>query len=392
MRITRHLRAGATVCFVVSLSAAMLLGQHGASPSDPAPRSSKNIPTLLQEGTRLAEQKRFAEAQVPLKKALADAPANFNVLLTLGKVDARLGELDQGIRLLCKAAAIEPEDAEVHFDLALALAGAGRLPEALKEISIAEKLKPKSEETHLHRGRMLAQLNHPAQAASEFAVAKSLDPRDPRVYFYWALLERDQGNLQKETQLLQALTRVGPYSSIAFYLLGKSLSSQGKIDEAILALKTAIKLNPNASEATYLLAMDMRKKDPEAAKVLMRRFQRLREQQAGLSHIEALALRAVHDAAKGDSEDAVELFHKALAECNGCSVEEVLRRNLGLTLCRSGRIVEGTTELKKALKLDPDDAETAKALRALEGRRESDGSRVQTTSAAELGELPPPQL
>ena len=368
MRIARHLRVGAGVCLVVSLSAATLLGQRGSSPSGLNLRSSKDISTLLQDGTRLAEKRRFAEAQIPLKKALADAPTNFNVLFTLGKVDASLGELVQGIRLLRKAAAIEPEDAEVHFDLALALAGAGQLPEALKQILVAEKLQPKSERTHLHRGRMLAQMNHPAEAAREFAAAKSLDSRDPRVYFYWALLERDQGNLRKETQLLRTLTQLGPHSFIAFYLLGKSLSSQGRIDAAIAALKTAIKLNPRASEAIYLLAMDMRRKDPEAAKELMRRFQKLREQQTGLSHIEALGFVAVHDSAKGDWTNAVKLFRKALAECNGCSIEVGLRKNLGLTLCKNGQIAEGTKELKEALKLDPNDSEIVKALRILEGK------------------------
>lgn len=357
------LRVGMLVAFVSFATA--LLGQPVSAVSDPAPAETQSVAALLRKSASLAQEGRFAEAKIVLQQALANAPRDFRALVALGKVDARLGEMVQGTKLLRKATIIDPGSAEAHFDLALVLADAGQLPAALAEVSTAEKLMPRNERFHLNRGRMLAQLHRPAAAAHEYATAKILNPMDPNVYFYWALLERNQGNLGEESKLLVTLTRLAPQNSRDYYLLGQSLASQGKSEAAIAALREAVKLNPQEGNALYLLAMEMRKKNPQAARALLARFQHLQQLHASLSHIKTLGNMAVIASSHGDWPKAIALFREAVAQCGSCSIEAGLRKDLGLDLCRDGQIAAGKDQLEKSLRLNPNDMDTLRALRIL---------------------------
>ena len=46
-------------------------------------------------------------------------------------------------------------------------------------------------------------------------------------------------------------------------------------------------------------------------------------------------------------------------------IESTLHRDLGLTLCRDGQIERGAEELRKALALNPEDRDAAKALEVI---------------------------
>jgi Tfp pilus assembly protein PilF len=75
-----------------------------------------------------------------------------------------------------------------------------------------------------------------------------------------------------------------------------------------------------------------------------------------------LGNQALAASTQQDWPKAISLLHRAIAQCNGCSIEAGLRKNLGLTLCRSGQIDEGAAELHKSLKLNPSDPDVVKAL------------------------------
>lgn len=354
------------------LAALLLMGaafaqQRAASGTESSGRLyHSDVAALVRQGTALAKQQQFAEAEVPLQEALHQAPNNLDVLRTLGKVESRLGQHTQALQLLEKAVALATHDARVHYELALAQADAGELPLALQQVTTAERLQPAMEKAHLNRARILADMNRPIEAEREFSTAAHLMPHDPQIYYYWALLERSQGNLPKESRLLTMLTRLSPHNARAFYFLGRSLAEQSKRQQAIAALKTAVHLDPRASGPVYLLARELRPVDPVAAEALMQRFQAIRKQDQRLSSLKSLGNEAVRATAQQDWARAIRLFRHAIAQCNGCSIAAQLHKDLGLTLCRAGQVQEGATELRKALKLDPDDTEIVKALQIVD--------------------------
>jgi len=348
----------------VALALAPLSSQPQQMPGN-TDRQTGDVAALVRQGTELAARGDFAEAEVPLKQALALAPENFSLLRTLGKVEARLGHMDESIALLRTAVGIAPDDAQAHVELGIALADADQRSDALREFTDAERLQPDSATAHLNRARVLDDMGNAAEAETEFSTSLRLSPKNPDVYYYWALLEREQGRLPKEAELLSRLTRLKPQDDRAFYLLGRSLADQGRHREAVSALRTAIGINPRSSSALYLLSRELRTTNPAEAESLSRRFMELRQQGEQQEGAIALGNEALAAFTQQDWPKAIRLLHQAIAQCNGCSIEAGLRKNLGLTLCRNGQLDEGAVELHKSLKLNPSDPDVLKALTAI---------------------------
>jgi tetratricopeptide (TPR) repeat protein len=273
--------------------------------------------------------------------------------------------MDESVALLRKAVAIAPDNAQAHVELGIALADAEQRGDALAEFTTAERLEPDSGAAHLNRARILDDMGSAAEAATEFSTSLRLSPKNPDVYYYWALLERDQGKLPKEAELLTQLTKLKPRDDRAFYLLGHSLADQGRHKEAISALRTAVRINPQSSSALYLLSRELRTIDPAEAESMSRRFLALRRQSTEQEVAVALGNQAFAASTQQDWPKAIALLHQAIAECNGCSIEAGLRKDLGLMLCRNGKVDEGAVELHKSLKLNPSDPDVVKALSAI---------------------------
>ncbi|MGA7522100.1 MAG: tetratricopeptide repeat protein [Acidobacteriaceae bacterium] len=349
------------LCTALLRSAPMLAQQALAAPGAGKPE----VDALQAEGAALAAQQRFAEAEIPLGRALALAPGNVDLLRIAGKVEGRLGHMDEAVNLLQRAEALQPLDPQIHLELGIALADAENFPRALEEVSAAEKLEPGSGEAHLNRARILDRLGKAAEAEGEFAVAARLSPRNPDVFYYWALLESEEGRLGKESDLLERLTRLKPADDQAFYLLGRSFEQQGRRQESIAALRTVIRLNPESGEALYMLSRELRATHPAEAEKLSQRFLALRKKNADQEAAIALGNQGVEASRKNDWHRAIDLLRKALAACNGCAIEAGLHRDLGLTLCRNGQVDEGSRELHEALRLNPSDVDTVKALEVI---------------------------
>jgi tetratricopeptide (TPR) repeat protein len=229
------------VLLSLALGAGFIPVAAQSRPTKHQPASSQ-IDQLVKAGQDLASQGRFAEAEVPLKQAAELAPENYAVLTLLGKVEGRLGKQADAIALFRRVSSGQPKTADAHVNLAIALADAGNLEEALKETSTAVSLSPKLASAHLNRARVLADLHRPEEAEKEFATAHQLAPDNPDDLFYWALLEKDRGNLKKQTLLFQQLVRLQPDNVKALLLLARCLQSKSKDAETIAVLRHILQL------------------------------------------------------------------------------------------------------------------------------------------------------
>lgn len=128
------------VCLVLlslALGAGLMPVVSGQSRPTDRGSTGSQIDQLMNAGQELAIQGRFAEAEVPLKRAEQLAPDNYALLMLLGKVEGRLGKQADAIALLRRVVSGEPKMADAHVNLAIALADAGNLEEALNETSTA---------------------------------------------------------------------------------------------------------------------------------------------------------------------------------------------------------------------------------------------------------------
>lgn len=320
---------------------------------------------LLTQGRKVLEAGKLAEAELILDRAEKLAPSDPEILTLDAKVKGRLGEFAIAVDLLERLTRLHPKSAQAHVDLAVALADSGDLDDALAETATAISIAPKLAIAHLNRARILSDKRQDREAEDEFALATRLAPGNPDCYFYWAFAERTQGDITKETELLQKAVELDPSHVRAHIMLASSLLDQNRTAEAVAELRVALRINPNSAEAIYKLSRAIRLTDPDESKRLLDQFERLKAHSSIVDQAKELANQAFHAFAVQDLRESIRLFNEALETCGNCEIESALHRNLGLTLCRDGQIEQGTEELHTALTLNPQDRDAAKALEAI---------------------------
>ena len=340
---------------------ALNLGSIVATAAEVTPTSSE----LLEQGRKLLQAGKLAEAELVLDRAEKLAPSD-SVILTLdAKVKGRLGESSTAVALLKRAVLLTPQSAQAHVDLAIALADSGDLNSALAETGTAISIAPGLAIAHLNRARILGDLDQDRESGDEFASAARLAPGNPDCYFYWSIAERAQGNFTKEAELLRRVVKLEPGNIKAHLLLANSLLDQNRTAEAVAELRIALVIDPNSAQAIYKLSRALRTTDPEESKRLRAQFDQLNVQNAVVDQAKALANEGFHAFTVQDWRESVRLYSEAVETCGDCKIEGTLHRDLGLALCRDRQIERGSEELRKALALNPEDRDAAKALEAI---------------------------
>ena len=327
---------------------------------------------LLEQGRKLLGAGKLAEAELVLDHAERLAPSD-SVILTLdAKVKGRLGEYSRAVDLLKRVARLIPESAQAHVDLAIALADSGDLDGALKDTSTAISIAPDLSIAHLNRARILSDMKRDQEAGDEFISAARLAPNDPDCYFYWSLAEKAQGNFTKEEELLQKVVKLEPRNVKAHIALANDLLDQDRTAEAVTELRIALAVDGNSAQALYKLSQALRTTNPEESAKLRAQFGRLKTQISVVDQAKTLANKAFHSFTLEDWREAARLYDEALETCADCEIEGALHRDLGLSLCRDGQITRGANELQKALALNPEDRDAAKALEAIQSLTKTD--------------------
>jgi len=323
---------------------------------------------LLDQARKLLAAGKLAEAELVLDRAEKLAPSDPVILSLDAKVKGRLGEDGSAVALLQRVVQLIPKSAQAHVDLAIALADSGNLKGALAETGTGISIAPALAIAHLNRARILSDMNQDREARDEFALAVQLAPGNPDCYFYWSFGERAQGNFPKETELLRKVVKLQPRNVKAHIKLASSLLHQSRTAEAVAELRIALAIDPNSAQAIYKLSRALHSIDPEESKRLGDQFLRLKAKNSVVDQAKALANEAFHAFTVQNLRESARLFSEALETCGDCEIESTLHRNLGLTLCREGQIERGAEELRKALALNPEDRDAAKALEMIRAR------------------------
>jgi tetratricopeptide (TPR) repeat protein len=343
--------------------AAFLLASHSLCyAAAQAGAQSPSVHELFEQGQTLARDGRIAESEVVLEKAAKLSPDDRTILTLLAKVKGRLGEFPESISLFRQIVALNPLSAEAHVDLAITLSDSGDLRKALEETARALSIDSNLLSAHFNRARILDDLRRELEAEEEFSIARKLAPNDPDVCYYWSFVERALGHFDNESSLLRRVVALQPANEKALILLGKSLIEQSRSAEAETVLRRTLAIDPKSAEATYMLSRLLITTKPLESRKLAAQFATLREQSANLDRSKSIGNEAYGASHEQDWPRAIDLYKQALQVCGGCEAEEALRKNLGLTLCKSGNIEDGGIELRKALSLNPDDREVVKAL------------------------------
>lgn len=171
----------------------------------------------VEQGLRLQEAGRLAEAENRYRKVLRTDPAHTDALLKIHDLLISSGRLPEAIAALEAAAATHDGNAAHYFTLARLFAdiNQSQRAEALYEETL--RLSPHMESALVNLGNLLAR----------------------------------RGERQRAADLISRAIEVNPMSGLAYNSLGRVLAESGMFDEAQACYLHTIGLNPSAPE-TYI--------------------------------------------------------------------------------------------------------------------------------------------
>jgi len=326
-----------------------------------------NIDARVLLGTTLALRGVRGEAIEQLAEAVRLNPSSANARNEFGMVLSRFVEVRAARQEFERALELDPGLAEAHVNLSLVLAQAGELAAAGDHLDRAIELQgnhPKAAYAHYLRAKIWAAQDQTDKAMVEFQTAVHLRPNYAEAWSDLGGMRRLALDNAGAIGALQRAVALKPDDALAQYRLGQLYLQGGQAFKAVQHLKQALFYTPNDRATLYNLMLALRKAGrSEEARPIERRMAELQHQSDRASEVgftaSDLNSEGIQLERLGDIRAALAKYRAALdLDPTGFG----FRLNYALALCRLGRWQDGIVELREVLRLDPDNADAAKAL------------------------------
>lgn len=219
-------------------------------------RHPENAQALNLLGSIRLQQKRFAEAETLLRRAISLTPDLLSARLNLAQTFHAQNESDKEIAALVEAQGVAPSNSEVNCALASAYLKQNDFARALKALEqIPRASRPDSALPLLAASYLgLGRLPDAQQLAGEVTTRAAKNPR-LRIDFAEVLLDFNLAN--DALVLLQIAEKQPPASAELFFALGRARELKGEPTLAQKGFQRAIALDPNSVDALQALARIM---------------------------------------------------------------------------------------------------------------------------------------
>jgi tetratricopeptide (TPR) repeat protein len=318
-------------------------------------------------GTALALEGVRGESLEQLSIAVRLRPSSANAHNQLGVALSRFLEIKPAREEFERALELDPKLVDAHVNLSLMLAQAGELGLAGEHLDRAIELQSNRRAgayTHYLRAKVWGAQNENEKSTAEFQKAVQLRPDYAEAWSDLGGMRRLALDHDGAVQALQRAVTLKPGDALAQYRLGQLYLQDGRALKAVKHLKRALYDAPDDRATLYSLMLALRKTGHfEEAKPLEERMAELQHQSNRASEVGLAASALNNDGIQleksGDIRGALAKYRAALdLDPTGFG----FRLNYGLALCRLGRWHDGAVELHEVLRLDPDNADAAKAL------------------------------
>ncbi|MGH9664699.1 MAG: tetratricopeptide repeat protein, partial [Bryobacteraceae bacterium] len=214
------------------------------------------------------------------------------------------------------------------------------------------------------RAKVYTEQNQVDKAAAELKDAVSLRPDFAEA---WSDLGQARKTMLDDAGALAAFARaveLQPEDDIAQYRLGAEYLEQGNTNRAVVHLRKAFSLKPENQSTLYSLQLALRKDGQlEQAAAVKQKLEQLLRQRDTASQNALTAVQLNNQGAAlqkaGDLQGALEKYRAAL----GLNPEHVgIRVNYAVALLRLGHRSEGISELREAVRRQPENPRLKQAL------------------------------
>ena len=355
----------------------------------------------LQTVRKLVSKGSFDKAVAILRQMITSEPNRADLRNLLGTTLALEGIRGEAIEQMAEAVRLNPMSAQTHNAYGTVLSRFVELKAARQEFEQALELDPGVAEAHVNLSLILAQGGDLSGASEHLAHAIELEGDSPNAAYAHYLkakilgaqdqIDKSITELQKAVQLradyeeawsdlggmrrlvldsagaveaLQRAVALKPEDALAQYRLGQLYLQSGDSVRAVNHLRKALAQTPNDSATLYNLMLALRKtRHVEEAKAIENQITALKEQNSHASEVglaaSGLNSEGIQLEKTGDVRGALAKYRAALdLDPTGYG----FRLNYALALCRLGRWRDGIAELREVLRVDPDNADAAKAL------------------------------
>jgi len=184
------------------------------------------------------------EALPPMRRAVDLAPGTVHFAVNLGFVLGEAGELGEAERVLRHVLLRAPRDPTALNALGIALQQAGRLEEALTIFERGIEAAPRDDGLHNNYGRTLRDAGRMEQALAEIRTALTLNPSNVMAELNLGNVLRDMGELQGAIAAYERAVARAPSFNMALHNLGEALLDAGRAGEALRAFAQAMGAAP----------------------------------------------------------------------------------------------------------------------------------------------------
>ena len=305
-----------------------------------------------------------------LKEAVGLAPDYLDANLRLGLELYRLGQKEEALPYVKKAAELGDEMPEVHNNLAVIYADLGESKEAIREFRRALDLKPDYWEAKLNFGRLLEEAGRFDQAEGEYTELLEEDPDNFKARSSLALLYDRTGRPELSIKEFRILSRTNPELAEDHFLeSGKEARKAKEFEKAEKFFLRAVDIDPKlASGYAELGTNSYLAGDYDRSMEYFRQALALEPQEAKFHHYLGMALEK-----DGRQEEAKESYERS-AELGG-----PLETRIGLarSYLAAGQVILAIDELKLALDEDPSQEEAKELLSRAVDQAETDQKRAE---------------
>lgn len=211
---------------------------------------SRRILVLLSGVLLLASSGLFGIQRETIKKREAAAQAQ----LKIGADHLQRGDVEEAVRELKKALALNPSSAAGHMLLGqayLAQRSISMIAEAKAEFQQALDIDPSLLWAHFYLAKVYIDLGQYDKAKRELEDGLEMRPNVPHFLSLLGEVQRKLGHPELCVQLNQRALQVDPAMTPAYYYMGLAYMDLKKQDEAIAALESSLK-SPYVAPEMYL--------------------------------------------------------------------------------------------------------------------------------------------
>ncbi|MDA2939062.1 tetratricopeptide repeat protein [Acidobacteria bacterium AH-259-A15] len=223
---------------------------------------------LLQLGSLLVRSGQVAEGEKLLQRALEIQPGNSKTLRSAGEAQLRRGYFSSAIALLRESLANSSGDAESHHRLAFALLARGQEQIAVEHARRAVELNPLDPRFRRLYALLLEIQREDEKAYEQLKFAYRLAPRDPKLLFHLSERRRVSGNLFQALEYLELAAEVDPENPLYHDKLSDLYDRLGEKEKAMEEAQRARSLGQAFEKYITAIRLSVKGKKFDAIRIL----------------------------------------------------------------------------------------------------------------------------